>query len=218
MSKVNVQIYKPFGPSISKQDLPLDLMKDFKKDLDMIRNLPEEEQKPYRTGHSLAGGLGKEGEFLITPKVMLKWKANYFDAVIKEYSRIHRPNKEVDRIIINSAWHNYMLKNQWNPTHHHLEYFSSAFENPSVSVVGYLSIPKDMKPLEGAKSHNNFSGCIEWVEGREDLFQFGVYKLIPKERDFFVFPASLNHIVFPHNSDEPRISFSFNAVIKFKKD
>ena len=33
-------------------------MSDFKKDLEMIRNLPEEKQKPYRTGHTLAGGLG----------------------------------------------------------------------------------------------------------------------------------------------------------------
>ena len=111
-----------------------------------------------------------------------------------------------------------MLKNQWNPTHHHLEYFSPTFENPSISTVGYISIPKNMKPLEGAKSHNQFSGCIEWVDGREGLFEFGTYKRLPEDRDFFVFPASLNHIVFPHNSDEPRISFSFNAVIKFKKD
>ena len=35
-----------------------------------------------------------------------------------------------------------MLKNQWNPTHHHLEYFSSAFENPSISTVGYIIYSK----------------------------------------------------------------------------
>ena len=217
MSKVNVQVYKPFGPSISKQDLPLDLIKDFKKDLETIRNLPEKEQIPYRTGHSLAGGLGEKGEFLITPDIMFKWKKNFFDIIIKEYAKIHRPKEEVEKIIINSAWYNVMLKNQWNPTHHHLEYFSSAFENPSISTVGYLSIPKNMQPLTGAKKHNDFSGAIEWIEGKEDLYQFGTYKLLPQERDFFVFPASLNHIVFPHNSNEERISFSFNAVIKFKK-
>ena len=47
-------------------------------DLDKIRNLPEEEKQNYRFGFKLAGGLGKDGEFLITPEVMLKWKRNYF--------------------------------------------------------------------------------------------------------------------------------------------
>ena len=29
MGKINVKIFKPFGSSISMQDLPLELMKDF---------------------------------------------------------------------------------------------------------------------------------------------------------------------------------------------
>ena len=36
MTKTKIQIYKPFGSSISQQDLPLELIKDFKDDLDMI--------------------------------------------------------------------------------------------------------------------------------------------------------------------------------------
>ena len=216
MGKINVKIFKPFGSSISMQDLPFELMKDFKADLDMIRNLPEEKKQDYRFGFKLAGGLGKDGEFLITPEVMLKWKRNYFDEVIKSYTNSHYPNKKVSHIVINSALYNYQLKNQWNPLHTHSN-FAGIQENPSISTVGYLSIPKNMQPLTGAKKHNDFSGAIEWIEGKEDLFQFGTYKLLPQERDFFVFPASLNHIVFPHNSNEERISFSFNAVIKFKK-
>ena len=45
MGKINIKIFKPFGSSISMQDLPFELMKDFKKDLEMIRHLPEEEKK-----------------------------------------------------------------------------------------------------------------------------------------------------------------------------
>ena len=48
MNKVNIQFYKPFGSSISLQDLPLELIKDFKKDLDMIMKLPEDKKKGYR--------------------------------------------------------------------------------------------------------------------------------------------------------------------------
>ena len=59
---------------------------------------------------------------------MFKWKGNYFDiyVMLRNIARIHRPNKEPRSFASwsNSAWHNYMLKNQWNPTHHHLEDFS----------------------------------------------------------------------------------------------
>ena len=60
MSKINVKIFKPFGSSISLQDLPFELVKDFKEDLEKIRNLPEEEKQNYRFGFKLAGGLGKD--------------------------------------------------------------------------------------------------------------------------------------------------------------
>jgi hypothetical protein len=171
MGKINVKIFKPFGSSISMQDLPLELMKDFKADLEMIRQLPEKEKQNYRFGFKLAGGLGKDGEFLITPEVMLKWKRNYFDEVIKSYAESHYPNREIERITINSAWYNYQLKNQWNPLHTHSN-FAGIQENPSISTVGYLSIPSDMKAIEGEKEHNKFSGCVEWREGSEGMFQF----------------------------------------------
>jgi len=215
MGKINVKIFKPFGSSISMQDLPLELMKDFKADLDMIRNLPEEKKQDYRFGFKLAGGLGNDGEFLITPEVMLKWKRNYFDEVIKSYANSHYPNKKVRHIVINSAWYNYQLKNQWNPLHTHSN-FTGIQENPSISTVGYLSIPNDMKPIEGEKSHYKFGGMIEFREGTEGMFQFATYKREPKERNFYIFPGNLEHQVYPHNSEEPRISFSFNAVIKFE--
>ena len=94
--------------------------------------------------------------------------------------------------------------------------FAGIQENPSISTVGYLSIPSDMKPIEGEKEHNKFSGCVEWREGSEGMFQFATYKREPKERNFYIFPGNLEHQVYPHNSEEPRISFSFNAVIKFE--
>ena len=194
MSKINVKIFKPFGSSISLQDLPFELVKDFKEDLEKIRNLPEEEKQNYGFGFKLAGGLGNDGEFLITPEVMLKWKRNYFDEVIKSYAESHYHNREIERITINSAWYNYQLKNQWNPLHTHSN-FAGIQENPSISTVGYLSIPSDMTPIEGEKEHNKFSGCVEGREGSEGMFQFDTYKREPKERNFYIFQGNLEHQV-----------------------
>jgi len=216
MSKIKIQIYKPFGSSISQQDLPLELIKDFKDDLDMIMKLPEDKKKGYRFGHKLAGGLGNDGEFLITPEVMLKWKHQYFDEVITFYAESHFNDRKVERIIINSAWHNRMLKNQWQPIHTHSSY-GSPQENPSISTVGYIEVPKQMNPIDGEKSHYPFSGCVEWREGSEGMFQHASYKRLPKTAQFFVFPANTQHFVYAHSADQPRVSFSFNSVIKFQQ-
>ena len=215
--KINIKIFKPFGSSVSQQNLPLELIKDFKNDLDMIMKLPEDKKKGYRFGHRLAGGLGYEGEFLITTEVMLKWKQQYFDKVIHFYAQSHFNDRKVERIDIASAWHNRMLKNQWNPIHTHTAYVHTQ-ESPSISTVGYIEIPKQMNLIEGEKAHHNFSGCLELREGSEGMFQKASHKLLPKVGQFLIFPANLQHLAYPHAADKPRISFSFNAIIKFKKD
>ena len=55
------------------------------------------------------------------------------------------------------------------------------------------------------------------MEGTEDIFTNANYLLQPKLADFYIFPASLRHAVYPFHSNETdeRISFSFNAKIVF---
>jgi len=74
-----------------------------------------------------------------------------------------------------------------------------------------------MNPIDGEKSHYPFSGCVEWREGSEGMFQHASYKRLPKTAQFFVFPANTQHFVYAHSADQPRVSFSFNSVIKFQQ-
>ena len=99
--------------------------------------------------------------------------------------------------------------------HNHCEYLG---KNYHLSCVGYLSLPESMKSTESAKKHNDFSGEIEFVEGSENMFTDCRYRIKPEVRQWFLFPNSLNHIVYAFNSnkDEERISFSFNATINFE--
>ncbi len=59
---------------------------------------------------------------------------------------------------------------------------------------------------------------IEFMGGTEDIFTNANYLLQPILKDFYIFPASLRHAVYPFHSSsdmDERISFSFNAKIVF---
>jgi len=215
--KINIKMFKPFGSTISEQNLPDNLVKDFLDDLKMIRALPDKERQGYMFGHKLVGSV--ENEYLITPEVLLKHKRSFFDVCIAEYCQTLYPDFKVKRIVINSCWTVIQKINQFNSIHQHTNHTAFEQKHPQLSCVGYLQIPK-MKPLECAKPHHDISNLIEFFEGSENYFTFSSYKKTPKTSMFLLFPSHLAHFVSPFNSDDPdaeRISFSFNAVVEFVK-
>ena len=72
--KINFKLFKPFGSTMAKAELPNELVKDFLKDLNDIRQDPKKIET-HAFGHKLAGQIYKE--FLITPEVLIKWKKNF---------------------------------------------------------------------------------------------------------------------------------------------
>ena len=210
-------MFKPFGSTISEQNLPDNLVKDFLDDLKMIRGLSPEERQRYSFAHKLVGSV--ENEYLITPEVLLKHKRSFFDVCITEYCQTLYSDFKVKRIVINSAWLVVQKINQFNSIHQHTNHTAFEQKHPQLSCVGYLQIPK-MIPLECAKPHHDVSNLIEFFEGSENYFTFSSYKKTPKTSMFLLFPSHLAHFVAPFNSDDPdaeRISFSFNAVVEFVK-
>ena len=211
--KINFKIFKPFGSSMARAELPLELLKDFKEDLKKIR-ADKTKQKQHDWGERLVGHVAEE--YLITPEVMLKWKRAFFDPIMVGYVNAHFKNQvKIRSILINSAWFVCQKAGEYNPLHNHCEYLG---KNYHLSCVGYLSLPESMKSTESAKKHNDFSGEIEFVEGSENMFTDCRYRIKPEVRQWFLFPNSLNHIVYAFDSDkdEERISFSFNATINFE--
>jgi len=67
--KINFKLFKPFGSTLAKSVLPLDLIKEFQEDLKQIR---EDKDKiiTHDWGNQLIGQV--HGEYLITPELMLK--------------------------------------------------------------------------------------------------------------------------------------------------
>tara|TARA_R100000808_G_scaffold3605_2_gene12597 strand:+ start:1777 stop:2430 length:654 start_codon:yes stop_codon:yes gene_type:complete len=212
--KINFKLFKPFGSTIAKAELPLELIKDFKDDLKSIKQ-DKEKQKNHNWGKRLVGAISEE--YLISPEIMLKWKRKFFDPIIASYFNAHFKNQKVKSILINSAWYVCQKSGEYNPLHNHCEYIG---KNYHLSCVGYLALPESMKSTKSAKEHNDFSGEIEFVEGSENMFTDCRYRVKPEVRQWFLFPNSLNHIVYAFDSDknEERISFSFNATINFEEN
>ena len=214
MSDVKCSLLKPFGSTILKSELPDDLVKEFLDDLNTIRSSPEK-TKGHQFGHRLAGNLYRE--LLVSHPVMLKWKQKFFDPLIVHYATSHYKHKKVKQIIITASWHNIQKSGDFNPNHTHT-HFEDRHISPDISTVGYLKLPKSMKDYKHSKEHHSVGGMIEFTEGTEDMFTNANYLVEPITKDFYIFPSSLRHAVYPFHSDsetDERISFSFNAKIVF---
>ena len=216
MSDVKCSLLKPFGSTILKSELPDDLVKDFSNDLSKIRQDPKLVDE-HKFGHKLAGNLYKE--LLISHDTMLKWKQKYFDRLIIHYATSHYKNKKVRQVIITSAWHNIQKSGDFNPCHTHT-HFEDRFVSPDISSVGYIKLPQSMSEYKHTKPHHSVGGFIEFMEGTEDIFTNANYLLQPILKDFYIFPSSLRHAVYPFHSSsdtDERISFSFNAKVVFSE-
>ena len=75
-----------------------------------------------------------------------------------------------------------------------------------------------MSEYKHTKPHNSVGGKLEFMEGTEDIFTNSNYLIDVNLGDFYIFPSSLRHTVYPFHSSSDvneRISFSFNAKIVF---
>ena len=112
------------------------------------------------------------------------------DNEIRDYSKLN--------FSISALWFNYMTKNEFNPLHRH---------TGLISAVLMIKVPEEISqehisiPIE---SNARCPGMLEWVS----LNRF--YRQYPVEGEIYLFPADLQHQVYPFASDVERITASFN--------
>ena len=85
-----------------------------------------------------------------------------------------------------------------------------------LSFVIYLQVPKELKKeaADRAGEHNTSSpGSINFHHGLKMAFSITEFVKFPEVGDLFIFPASLQHWVYPFSSDVERISVSGNVVM-----
>ena len=130
MPESQIQITRPFGPSIAKVQMPDELVKSLNKYVDDIL-ADDEKSKKQDWGHKLAGHVKQEFVLennFVESSGFMNFLAQAVGAWIKNAEK-----KQITKFVINETWVVRQFKNDYNPIHWH---------SGHVSGVGYLKVPK----------------------------------------------------------------------------
>ena len=211
---------RPFGPYIVQTTISDELHKLLLKGSKKVRNNKKLKKKnDYR--NRLAGNLSEEYSFADAFTIKerqiinteLRWLASEFTKAGEKLqpgfgkNRIGSRARQPEDILIHEpAWVNFMKAGEWNPAHNH---------TGDISCVMYLKVPKEIEQENKTATHTSESntptaGRIEFKYG--DNIGYCVNGVIrrPQEKDIYLFPAGLCHLVYPFKSKVERISISVN--------
>ena len=195
----DLQILRPFGPSIVKITMPDELIKSLNNYIDKTI-LDEKKVSELDHSNQLAGKVKQE--FLLENKFMeeIKW-GQFLGRAVKTWLE-HDSKKELKSFEIIKCWIVRQFQNEYNPIHHH---------SGHVSGVGYLKVPENLGNISERKK-NNDKGRLTLIHGSVNLFSKATYVIKPVVGDFYLFPNYLLHTVYPFtDTNEERRSISFNA-------
>jgi len=191
--QINYQYYH-WGPYLYKTFLE-------KEEIEKIKKLCSKKSESYRS--KLAGLI--EHEYEIDSKklvsIILPYINSYMQGAVK-YGGDIPPGNEIK---LTSAWVNYMTKFESNPLHTHDE---------DLSFVIFTHIPEELKKENKNNIGHSMPGAITFVDSiKYNNFTISKNIFFPELGDFFIFPASLHHLVNHFKSEGERISVSGNLKI-----
>ena len=211
--------FRNFGPYIVQSTISDELHQILLGTANKIRkNKKLKLKNDYR--HKLAGNLSEEysysgaftdkEEFIVDQE--LRWLASHFTKHSKQISGKDYSLEPNEILMQKPIWVNFMKQGEWNPVHNH---------TGDISCVTYLKVPKEIEEENrtselSSKSNTPTAGKIEFQYGDHmDYCSTGVI-LQPKEKDIYIFPATLQHMVYPFKSKTERVSVSVNFADKVK--
>lgn len=215
--QIDFQIVKPFGPNILETQLPEFI---FQHMLELTDQLLAS-QKRVSYGSQLVGQISEEPEIPLS--ALREFKVfDYIHQMFAEYvlgsaycDADHNYKSSVAdfqadpnysnpvHVNLEAAWLVSQQNGEYNPIHNH--------SRSTLSSVMYLRVPKTLqnKSLPGKP---NIDGYIEWVDRSAGTTQNSTVRVRPKAGMFYIFPASLLHLVYPFSGSEERRSVSINAT------
>ena len=200
--KPQIQISKPFGPTIAKVKIPIELIDSLNNYVDKTI-ADEKKTKELDHGSKLAGNVKQEfilEQAFLESSGFLKFLGLSVANWIKFSTR-----QEIKEFNVLSSWIVRQFKDEYNPVHWHTGH---------VSGVGYLKVPKSMGNTKQENKKNNTNGQLELIHGSKMFLCDSTLKITPKVGDFYFFPNYMMHGVYPFSdTNEERRSISFNADI-----
>jgi len=216
--QMHFELLQPWSTFVMKTQLPPPILEKMIRITDKIVDNAENEKSH---GQHLAGQIKDElwvdHEILEREKVMdffLNVARNY---VIQAFCQNEPLNRQT---ILAEEWYTQMLSmwiisqkdNEYNPCHVHTEC--------DLSTVMYLKIPEY---LPSRKSHRKDDGAITFSgpAGKDQRWGTPTITYQPQVGDFFIFPASQQHWVYPFRTPDgkgERRSVSFNVIFSSKTE
>ena len=194
--------YKVFtlGTSIVRFNLPMELVDDINKAYDEnLKNL-----KPHND--QLAGKIREEKKI---NKILTTDMQNTFLGYFKQYVNIKLTQPLKWNCILDQAWINEMKSGEYNPIHYHTS------KNSEVGLSSVLMLKRpDWYGIEASKEEAPANGWLEFTGGDQSVFSTSQVRVDAQVGEFYVFPYTLLHGVYPFNStDQVRRTLSFNCDI-----
>ena len=218
--QIDMEMIQPWSDVLMKIKLPEAIVNAMLDITDEI--LQDPDRKNW--GDNLAGQIADEP--LIPHPKMMEYKINlgkgqdgnvfnFLMNLVGEYVKActfqQATRQDHDRVKdaewltqMKSAWVVSQWEGEYNPIHIHTEC--------SLSTVMYLKVPEF---LPSTKPERDDDGCIMFIGAGHQSSRLtrNIVKHKPKVGDFFIFPAHLQHCVYPFKTDGDyeRRSMSFNA-------
>ena len=197
-----MEIFKPFGPSIAKINIPQEIILNMNNYVEeIIKNKKKSEDLDF--GKNLAGNVQQEFRLDVEFMKNNNW-AEFLGKSCQKWL-LDGHNISIKKFEIISSWIVRQFKNEYNPIHYH---------GGQISGVGYLKVPKDMGQTIQKNKKVQHNGKLVLIDGSKKFLCNPTYVITPKVGEFYFFPSYMMHTVYPFlDSSEERRSVSFNAKI-----
>lgn len=182
------------GTLILKFRLPMSLVDHINEICDNTKNIS--------FNHQLAGKI--ENEFSLTDVLPDDTKKMFLTFFEKYIEQCHKP---FWHCYLDEVWYNDMKAGEYNPFH---------FHRSSTSDLGLSSVLVLKRPStygkEVCNGHDPRNGHLTLISGIQDPLAASMYQVDAEVGDFFIFPFTLIHGVYPFNgTDEVRRTLSYNC-------
>ena len=189
------------GEIIVKFELP----KTFIDDINNVFDEKEAAAVDWTT--QLAGKIKKEK---LVSHLLSDNMKTIFQMCFKEYmKKCGKTLIHTHQLVLDNAWINDMFAGEYNPSHFH----ASKNSLVGLSSVLFLKTP-DSYGEEIINPKNPSNGHLEFIGGSQHQLAVSQFRTSPKVGDFFVFPYTLIHGVYPFSgTDQVRRTLSYNCDI-----
>ena len=166
---MEVELLKPFGPSILKVQIPREILNKLNNYTDEII-LNKKKSDALNYGKKLAGDVTQEFTLESDFAKESGWM-DFLGQCVFEYVKI-ASNKKITKFKLIQSWIVRQFKDEYNPVHWHTGHISGA---------GFLKVPENLGAYKQNKGERDYSGGnLNLIYGTKQFLSPSLYRIKPK--------------------------------------